>query len=74
MGELFFSDIDPAAEGSACEPGEWPDDLTEGSECCSASGSCCEAVAGKKKAGDDSLDIIPMCQNLMRNFVHIFFP
>lgn len=49
MGELFLSDTDPAAAGSVCEPGEWPDDLTEGSEFCSASVSCCEAVAGKKK-------------------------
>lgn len=53
MGELFLSDIDPAAEGSVCEPGEWPDDLTEGSEFCSASVSCCEAVAGKRKIHDN---------------------
>lgn len=56
VGELFLSDIDPAAEGSVCEPGEWPDDLTEGSEFCSASVSCCEAVAGRKKTDNDNFD------------------
>lgn len=58
VGELFLSDIDPAAEGSACEPGEWLDDLTEGSEFCSASVSCCEAVAVRKKTVHDNLHIV----------------
>lgn len=56
MGELFLSDIDPAAEGSVCVAGEWADDLTEGSEFCSASGSCCEAVAGKRKISNENMD------------------
>lgn len=45
MGELLLSDMDPAAEGRVCVAGEWPDDLTEGSELDSVSGSCCDAVA-----------------------------
>lgn len=40
VGELLLSDMDPAAEGRGCVAGEWPDDLTEGSELGSASGSC----------------------------------
>lgn len=48
VGELLLSDMDAAAEGRVCVAGEWPDDLTGGSELDSASGSCCEAVAGKK--------------------------
>lgn len=48
MGELLLSDMDPAAEERVCVAGEWPDDLTEGSELGSASVSCCEAVAERK--------------------------
>lgn len=40
--------MDPAAEERVCVAGEWPDDLTEGSELGSASVSCCEAVAERK--------------------------
>ena len=48
VGELLLSDMDPAPEGGGCVAGEWLDDLTEGSELDSASGSCCNAVAGRK--------------------------
>lgn len=47
VGEELLSGIDPAPEERVCVAGEWPDDLTEGSELGSASGSCCEAVAGR---------------------------
>lgn len=49
VGELLLSDMDPAAEGRVCVAGEWPVDLTEDSELGSASDSCCEAVAGRKR-------------------------
>lgn len=48
MGELLLSDMDPAPEDRVCVAGEWPGGLTEGSELDSASGSCCEADAGRK--------------------------
>lgn len=49
VGELFLSDMDPAAEGRVWLAGEWPDDFAEGSELGSASVSCCDAVAKKEK-------------------------
>lgn len=48
VGELLLSDMDPAAGGNVCVAGERPDGFTEGSELDSASGSCCEAVAGRQ--------------------------
>lgn len=59
MGELLLSDMDPAPEGRVCVAGERPDGLTEESELDSASGSCCEAVAGgKSKIQNENMDTI----------------
>lgn len=48
VGELLLSDMDPVPGGIVCVAGERPDDLADGSELASASGSCCDAVAGRK--------------------------
>lgn len=47
VGELLLS-VKDAAAGRVCVAGEWPVDLTEGSELGSASDSCCEAVAERE--------------------------